>query len=62
MKNLSWKKTGDSYYLASHSEELVKLQYEPDNKIIFWMNNEVYEVKRSGSGINVTRFIGITGK
>jgi len=48
MKNLSWKKTGDSYYLASRSEELVKLQYEPDNKIVFWMNNEVYEVRRSG--------------
>jgi hypothetical protein len=47
MKNLSWKKTGDAYYLASPSEEFVKLLYEA-NKIVFWTNEEVYEVRRSG--------------
>lgn len=48
MKNLAWRKVGDAYYLASAGEELVKLQYELVNKTTFWMNNEVYEVKRSG--------------
>lgn len=48
MNNLTWNKTGDAYYLASPAEELVKLQYELIGKTVFWMNHEVYEVKRSG--------------
>jgi hypothetical protein len=48
MNNLRWYKTGDAYYLASPAEELVKLQFELVGKTLFWMNHEVYEVRRSG--------------
>jgi hypothetical protein len=48
MNTLTWKKVGDAYYLASPSEELVKLQYELTGKNVFWLNHEVYEVRRSG--------------
>lgn len=48
MNNLAWRKLGDAYYLASPNEELVKIQLESGSKAVFWMNNEVYEVKRSG--------------
>lgn len=48
MTNLTWEKVGDVYYLESPSEELVKLHYKLVGKIIFWMNDEVYEIKRSG--------------
>jgi hypothetical protein len=48
MNSLTWKKTGDAYYLASPAEELVKLQFEDTDRAIFWMSNEIYEVKRSG--------------
>jgi len=48
MADLFWTKTGDAYYLASSTEELVKLQFDGSSKIIFWMNNEVYEVRRLG--------------
>lgn len=48
MENLYWTKTGDAYYLASPSEELVKLQYDHGDKTLFWSNDEWFEVKRSG--------------
>lgn len=48
MNNLTWQKKGDAYYLASPIEELVKLQYEPTGSTTFWLNQETFEVKRSG--------------
>lgn len=48
MNNLTWKKVGDAYYLVSASEELVKLLYELTGTSSFWMNNDIYLVRRSG--------------
>ena len=48
MENLAWKKKGDAYYLASPTQELVKLHYELIHKVVFWVSDEVYEVQRSG--------------
>jgi hypothetical protein len=48
MQNLLWNKTGDLYYLESPSEKLVQLHYEPANKISFRINDESYELKRTG--------------
>lgn len=48
MQHLTWKKKGDAYYLATPDEEVVKLLVEKPCKAIFWLNDEVYEIKRSG--------------
>jgi hypothetical protein len=41
-------KKGDAYYLATPEVEIMKLLVEATGKAIFWLNDEVYEVKRAG--------------
>ncbi len=48
MNKLTWNKTGDAYFLSSPTEEMVKLQFELNSNTLFWLNHEVYEVKRAG--------------